>query len=47
MPYERFVVTMAQNLKTLTLKPFAMTWVLNTNYRVHIRPPECRGGKEQ
>jgi hypothetical protein len=30
-------VTMAQNSETLVLKPFAMTWVLNTNFRVRIR----------
>jgi hypothetical protein len=33
MPYEQFVVTMAQNSETLILKPFAMTWVLNTSFR--------------
>jgi hypothetical protein len=32
MPYELSVVTMAQNSKTLVLKPFAMTWVLNTSF---------------
>jgi hypothetical protein len=37
MPYERFAVTMARNSNTLTLKPFAMTWVLNNIFRVHIR----------
>jgi hypothetical protein len=39
MPYERSAVTMAQNLKTLTSKPFAMTWVLNTSSLVRIRLP--------
>jgi hypothetical protein len=33
------VVTMAQNSETLVLKPFAMTWVLNTIFRVRIRLP--------
>jgi hypothetical protein len=47
MPYERFAVTMARNSKTLALKPFAMTWVLNTSFRVCIRLPEWRGGKEK
>jgi hypothetical protein len=37
MPYEQSAVTMAQNSKTLVLKPFAMTWVLNTSFRVRIR----------
>jgi hypothetical protein len=31
--------TMAQNSETLILKPFAMTWVLNTSFRVRIRLP--------
>jgi hypothetical protein len=39
MPYERSIVTMAQNLKTLASKPFAMTWVLNTSFRARIRLP--------
>jgi hypothetical protein len=39
MPYEQFAVTMAQNSETLVLKPFAMTWVLNTSFRVRIRLP--------
>jgi hypothetical protein len=39
MPYERSAVTMARNLKTLASKPFAMTWVLNTSFRVRIRLP--------
>jgi hypothetical protein len=39
MPYERSAVTMARNSETLVLKPFAMTWVLNTSFRVHIRLP--------
>jgi hypothetical protein len=39
MPYERSAVTMAQNSETLILKLFAMTWVLNTNFRVRIRLP--------
>jgi hypothetical protein len=39
MPYERLVVKMAQNLETLASKPFAMTWVLNTSFRVRIRVP--------
>jgi hypothetical protein len=37
MPYEQFAETMAQNSETLILKPFAMTWVLNTSFRVRIR----------
>jgi hypothetical protein len=32
MSYERFTVKMAQNLKTLTSKPFAMTWVLKISF---------------
>jgi hypothetical protein len=36
MPYEQAAVTMAQNSETLVLKPFAMTWVLNTSFRVRI-----------
>jgi hypothetical protein len=39
MPYERSAMTMVQNSETLALKPFAMTWVLNTSFRVHIRLP--------
>jgi hypothetical protein len=39
MSYERFAVTMARNLETLISKPFAMTWVLNTSFRVCIRLP--------
>jgi hypothetical protein len=30
MPYEQSAVIMAHNSETLVLKPFAMTWVLNT-----------------
>jgi hypothetical protein len=37
MPYEQSAVIMAQNSETLILKPFAMTWVLNTSFRVRIR----------
>jgi hypothetical protein len=37
MPYERFAVTMVQNSETLVLKPYAMTWVLNTSFRDRIR----------
>jgi hypothetical protein len=37
MPYERSAVTMARNSETLVSKPFAMTWVLNTSFRVRIR----------
>jgi hypothetical protein len=37
MPYERSAVTMAPNSETLILKPFAMTWVFNTSFRVRIR----------
>jgi hypothetical protein len=49
MPYERFVVKMAQNLETLASKPFAMTWVLNTSFRVRIRVPRmvCWKGKTE
>jgi hypothetical protein len=36
MPFERFVVTVAHNFKTIALKPFAMTWVLSTSFRVCI-----------
>jgi hypothetical protein len=39
MPYEQSAVTMAHNLETLVLKRFAMTWVLNTSFRVRIRLP--------
>jgi hypothetical protein len=39
MPYELSVVIMARNLETLVLKPFAMTWVLSTSFRVRIRLP--------
>jgi hypothetical protein len=39
MPYKQSAVTMAQNSETLVLKPFAKTWVLNTNFRVRIRLP--------
>jgi hypothetical protein len=47
MPYEQSTVTMAWNSKTLTSKPFAMTWVLNTSFRVYICLPEWHGGKEK
>jgi hypothetical protein len=39
MPYKQSAVTMAENSETLVLKPFAMTWVLNTSFRVRIRLP--------
>jgi hypothetical protein len=39
MPYERSAVIMARNSETLVLKPFAMTWVLNTSFRVRICLP--------
>jgi hypothetical protein len=39
MPYKQSAVTMAENSETHVLKPFAMTWVLNTSFRVHIRLP--------
>jgi hypothetical protein len=39
MPYEQSTMTMAQNSETLILKPFAMTWVSNINFRVRIRLP--------
>jgi hypothetical protein len=39
MSYEQSAVIMAQNSETLILKPFAMTWVLNTSFRVRIRLP--------
>jgi hypothetical protein len=32
-----FAVAMARNSKTLASKSFAMTWVLNTSFRVRIR----------
>jgi hypothetical protein len=47
MPYEQSAVTMAQNLETLTSKPFAMTWVLNTSFRVVYASPEWCYGKEK
>jgi hypothetical protein len=40
MPYERSSVTMARNSQTLASKPFVMTWVLNTSFRVRIRLPK-------
>jgi hypothetical protein len=46
MPYKQSTLTMAQNSETLVLKPFAMTWVLNTSFRVCIRLPGmvlCKG----
>jgi hypothetical protein len=39
MPYEQSAMTMAQNSETLILKPFVMTWVLNTSFRVRICLP--------
>jgi hypothetical protein len=39
MPYERSAVTMPQNSEILASKPFAMTWILNTSFRVRIRLP--------
>jgi hypothetical protein len=39
MPYEQSTATMAHNSETLVLKFFAMTWVLNTSFRVRIRLP--------
>jgi hypothetical protein len=39
MPYERSAMTMAQNSGTLILNPFAMTRVLNINFRVRICLP--------
>jgi hypothetical protein len=39
MPYEQSAVIMAHNSETLILKPFAMTWVLNTSFRDRIRLP--------
>jgi hypothetical protein len=47
MPYERSAVIMAQNFKTLTLKPSAMTWVLNTVFESVYAYPEWRGGKKE
>jgi hypothetical protein len=40
MPYEQSLVIMAQNSETLVLKPFVMTWFLNTSFRVRIRLPK-------
>jgi hypothetical protein len=40
MPYELSVVIMARNSETLVSKPFAMTWVLSTSFRVRISPPQ-------
>jgi hypothetical protein len=39
MPYEQSTMTIAQSSETLVLKPFAMTWVLNTSFRIRIRLP--------
>jgi hypothetical protein len=39
-PYEQSAVIMAQNSNPLVLKPFAMTWVLNTSFQVRIRLPK-------
>jgi hypothetical protein len=47
MPYEQSAVTMARNSETLILKPFFMTWVLSTSFRVRIRLPEWCCGKEE
>jgi hypothetical protein len=50
MPYERSAMSMAYNSRTLALKPFAMTWVLNISFRVRIRLPKIawwRGGNEK
>jgi hypothetical protein len=46
MPYELFAVIMAQNSETLVLKPFAMSWVLSTSFRVHIREGPIRRTRE-
>jgi hypothetical protein len=49
MPYQRSVVTMARNSETLASKPFTMTWVLNTSFRVRIHLPRMvfwKGKKE-
>jgi transposase InsO family protein len=37
MSYELSAVIMARNSETLILKPFAMTWVMSTSFRVRIR----------
>jgi hypothetical protein len=47
MPYEQTTVTMAQNSETLVLKPFAMTWALNTSFRVRTRLPKMVLCKEK
>jgi hypothetical protein len=47
MPYEQSAVTMPQNSETLVLKPFSMTWVLNTSFRVRIRLPKMVLWKEK
>jgi hypothetical protein len=39
MPHEQSALKMAQNSETLVLKPFAMTWVMNTSFQVRIRLP--------
>jgi transposase InsO family protein len=39
MSYELSAVIMARNSETLILKPFAMTWVMSTSFRVRIRLP--------
>jgi hypothetical protein len=36
MPYEQSAVTMSPNSETPVLKPFAMTWVLRTSFRVQF-----------
>jgi hypothetical protein len=40
MPYQQSAVTMARNSETLASKPFAMTWVLNTNFCCPYMPPQ-------
>jgi hypothetical protein len=47
MPYEQSTVTIVQNSETLILKLFAMTWVLNTSFRVCIHLLEWCYGKEK
>jgi hypothetical protein len=38
---------MARNSETLASKPFAITWLLNTNFRVRIRLPGVAWWKGQ
>jgi hypothetical protein len=39
MLHELSIVIMARNSETLVSKPFAMTWVLSTNFQVRVLLP--------